>query len=177
MTRLRYEHTVRALERHATVLNELRNRSNIVLSATGIVSSVFAPQALGDPHPIGLVVGALAAVFAGLLCCIWVLFPVADHGRIPTAGARRSVRVRIDWRRHRIRLERPRGWKVTLSSGELQRLPWQEGEAAVLTAMTELLEPARRVNYTTIGRRTEVFNLACLALPVQILFWVLLILV
>jgi hypothetical protein len=60
---------------------------------------------------------------------------------------------------------------VTLGRLEMKRLPWREGERAVLDAMVEAFEPARRVNYHTIEVRTSVFNAACASLPFQIAFW------
>lgn len=47
---------------------------------------------------------------------------------------------------------------------------------AVLDAMVDALDPARLVNYRTIKARTRIFNAACVLLPVQIAFWVLVIL-
>lgn len=166
LARLRYEQTFRALDRHSTILNELRNRASIVLSATGIVASLVAPQALTDPYPAAWAVLALVASAGGLLSCIAVLWPVADKGRLE-AGDDRWV----PWRR------RPRAWKVTLGSEELKRLPWDEGERAVFDAIVGALEPARRVNHRTIENRTRMFNAACLLLPFQIAFWVLVILI
>jgi hypothetical protein len=165
LVRLRYEHTLRALDRHTVILNELRNRSSIILSATGVVASLFARQTLTDPHPAVWAAAALLASGGGLVCCIAVLLPVADKGRIRPHQARW-----VPWRR------RPRAWKVILGRSELERLPWRSGETAVLTSMIEVLEPARLVNYRTLGRRTLFFNAACVFLPLQILFWVLVIL-
>lgn len=165
VARLRYDHTIRALDRHTVVLSELRDRASIVLSATGIVASLFAPHGLTDPHPAGCVAAALLAAGSGLLCCIAVIWPVHDTGTMERQGNARA----------RLR-QRPRAWKVTLGRFELGQLPWDSGEVAVLDAMVDALDPARLVNYRTIKARTRIFNAACVLLPVQIAFWVLVIL-
>ena len=165
LARLRYEHTLRALNRHTVVLSELRSRASIVLSATGLIASFVASQALQHPHPTGLVVVALVSAAAALVCCIAVIWPVHDKGKLDP-----------EIKRPLLRRGRRRTWKVTLGRKEMERLPWDVGEAAVLEAMVAALDPARRVNYRTLEVRSRAFTWACVLLPMQILFWVLVIL-
>jgi len=71
--RLRYEHTLRSLERQSAVLTELRTRASIVLSATGIVASLVGPRALTSRTPLVLAVTALVLLARGLAACVAVL--------------------------------------------------------------------------------------------------------
>jgi hypothetical protein len=75
-----WEQTLRGLDRQATVLSELRQRASIVLSATGITTSLLGATALQDGGLDVWVVAALAVTTIGILLCVWVLKPVRDTG-------------------------------------------------------------------------------------------------
>lgn len=80
--RFRYEETMRALNRQATVLSELRNRANILLAANAVVATLFGTAALGPGHSLWLKIPALLAFALGILACIQVLRPVHDKEEI-----------------------------------------------------------------------------------------------
>jgi hypothetical protein len=66
-----WEQTLRGLDRQATVLSELRQRASIVLSATGITTSLLGAAALQDGGLDVWVVAALAITTIGILLCVW----------------------------------------------------------------------------------------------------------
>jgi hypothetical protein len=144
--RFAYEHTLRALDRYATVLSELRTRTSIVLTATGIVVSTLGASALEDAHPLLPLVCGLVALTAGLAACIAVLWAIGDHGP----------------NRH---------WKVTISNERVRELATREDESDLLRSVVDELTEARRLSYTTLNRRTTYFQMACWLLGVQILAW------
>jgi hypothetical protein len=160
--RLRYEHTLRSVDRHAAVLGELRGRASIVLSASGIIASLFGARVLSEKTPLWISIVALVWLGLGLLACLVVLAPAPDRSRRSWLLAGRR---------------RPRRWKVTLSAGELERATSGGTEETALQNIIDLLTPARKVNYQTLERRTFAFNVACVALVVQIGFWAIALLV
>jgi hypothetical protein len=158
--RLRYEHTLLSLERQATVLSELRIRTSFVLSATGIVASLLGPSALVRETPKSLVALALILVGTGLLCCIGVLWPVHDRGRLADPDLPR-------WRWQR----GTRRWKLHPTIRELEKASVGEGEPEVLDRISKLLGHARRVNYRTLELRSWLFNAACILFTAQLAAW------
>jgi hypothetical protein len=80
-----FEQTQRALERQATILAEFRQRTSMILSATGIVASRLGATALRDGHPRGLMYAALAATALGIGLCLAALRSVNDTPRRPEA--------------------------------------------------------------------------------------------
>jgi hypothetical protein len=92
-----WEQTLRGLDRQATILSELRQRASIVLSATGITTSLLGAAALRDGGLDAWVAAALLVTTIGIFLCVWVLKPVSD------TGDRRE-------------------WRVTVSSEELRGL-------------------------------------------------------
>ncbi len=137
------EQTLRGLDRQATVLGELRQRANIVLSASGIIASLLGATALKNGHPRGVVYAALASTAIGIALCVWVLKSVRDGG------------------------ER-RAWRVTLSKDELLGL---RAESLSPANALDTLITCRGTNYETIALRSDVFIAACACLPVQIGLW------
>lgn len=152
--RLRYQHALRALERQASVLSDLRSRASIVLSATGITASLFGGRALQSHAPGWLNGIALAVVTLGLVACIAVLWPVRDRGTL--GGGANSTR----------------RWKATLTFAEVEEATRSStSEAGMLDALVARLEPAWAVNYATIARRSRVLNAAAVLLVVQVGAW------
>jgi hypothetical protein len=147
--------TMGVLHRQSAVLSELRSRASIVLSATGIIASLLGADGLKHPHPAVPLYAALAFLGVGILLCIAVLSPVHDHG-VTGAGRR---------------------WQVTPTASEVAALaeiergssddPGQPVPAALLTTFVR----ARFVNFDTIARRTNYFNLACVLLLCQLAAW------
>lgn len=140
-----FEQTQRTLDRQATVLSELRQRTSIILSATGIIASLLGAAALKDGHPRGLLYAALLATALGIGLCLRALRTVNDKEN-----------------------DLKREWKVTLSAEELRQLERGEKNLAGLTAE---LAPWRTTNYRTIDARTKLFWRASVVLPVQIWLW------
>jgi hypothetical protein len=140
-----FEQTQRALDRQAVVLAEFRQRTSMILSATGIVASLLGATALKDGHPRELVYGALAATAIGIGLCLAGLRSVNDTK--DDAG---------------------REWKVTLSAEELNS--HLDGKCDVRD-LVRILEPWRKKNYATIKDRSRLFWWASAALPVQLGLW------
>jgi len=88
--RLRYDHTLRALQRQSTVLSELRSRASIILSAMGITASLFGSDALTSNAPGWLKAIALVLLALGLAACMLVALAGArsrpDAGRPEESG-------------------------------------------------------------------------------------------
>lgn len=138
-----WEQTLRGLDRQATVLSELRQRASIVLSATGITTSLLGAAALQDGGLDIWAVAALVITAIGILLCVWVLNPVRDTGE-------------------------EREWRVTVSDDELRRL--LQGELQLPDVLDTLIT-ARTSNFTTIAARSRFFVASCALLPVQIVCW------
>jgi hypothetical protein len=160
--RIRYEQTLRTLDRQAAVLSELRSRASIVLTATGIIASLFGSRALGLDAPGWLKGLALAAVALGLLACIFVLLPVHDGGPMP-ADPRHP--------RKRFGEDRPRRWKVSPTIKELDAAVALESEVAILESIVAKLIPARLLNYRTLKERSRALEWAGVLLLMQVLAW------
>jgi hypothetical protein len=138
-----WEQTLRGLDRQATVLSELRQRASIVLSATGITTSLLGAAALRDGGLDFWVGAALVVTTIGILLCVQVLKPVRDTG------------------------ER-REWRVTVGSDELRELLQ---EKLRLNDVLDTLISARTSNFATIDARSRTFVTSCALLPVQIICW------
>lgn len=160
--RIRYDHTLRALQRQSTVLSELRSRASIILSAMGITASLFGARALTLDSPGWLKAIALVLLALGLLACMLVLSPVRDRGPMPD-----------DPRNPGRRFGRgaARRWKVTPRADELGNATSGDSEPAILDAIVALMIPARRLNYRTLEERSRAFNAAVLLLVLQVAAW------
>jgi hypothetical protein len=144
--------TTSVLQRQSAVLGELRTRASIVLSATGIIASLLGAEGFKHPHPAVPLYAALACLGAGIVMCIAVLWPVSDSG---TTGKGRQ-------------------WQVTPTAGEtalLAPLVSVGSEQPVSADLLRTFVTARFVNYDTIARRTDYFNIACLLLLGQLAGW------
>lgn len=155
--RLRYEHALRALDRQANVLSDLRSRASIILSASGITASVFGAQAFQSGE-VWLTGVALVVVFVGLVFCIAVLWPVSDKGPLLDPDEQAHVKGR-------------RRWKATLTFADVRGATERGSEPVMLDALVALLEPAWKVNYETIATRSALLNWAAALLVVQVLAW------
>jgi hypothetical protein len=163
--------------RQAAVLDQLRARANIVLSATAIVSSLLATDVLRAPHPFGLVVSALATFGLGVGCCVAVLFPVRDGGPLPCEHKLNEINERNASGRGKellpAGLNRACCWKVSLTTSDIRAI--RRGSDGNVVAMDDefsrILGDAAIVNRFMIGRRTDLFQIACILLVVQILLW------
>jgi hypothetical protein len=140
-----WEQTLRGLDRQATILSELRQRASIVLSATGITTSLLGAAALRDGGLDFWVVAALVVTTTGILLCVRVLQPVRDTGE-------------------------GREWRVTVGSEELHEL--RQGKLRLDEVLGTLIT-ARTSNFATIDARSRVFVAGCALLPVQIVCWAL----
>jgi hypothetical protein len=150
VARFMFDQTQRALERQATILAEFRQRTSMILSATGIVASLLGATALRDGHPRGLMYAALAATALGIGLCLAALRSVNDTPGDPK-----------------------REWKVTLSAEELEHL---RSGGSDLRDLAKKLEPCRTMNARTINRRGRLFWWASAALPLQLGLWSLVVL-
>src|SRR5262245_30356991 len=160
--RIRYQHAVRALERQATVLSELRSRASIILSAMGLTASVFGARALESDAPGWLKGVALVFLTLGLAACVIVLWPVHDRGPMPADPRNPGPRFRGGQERR---------WKVTPSARELEDATALGSEQAMLDAIVVSLTPARRVNYRTLEERSLIFVAAVVLLALQVVTW------
>ena len=138
----------------------------MILSATGIIASLIASQALKGPHSSVLAVVALAATVVGVLLCVFVLWPAHDHGSLPGHGEPLPVWNRWPSPRERRRRE----WQVTVPPKATREL---RGAGAITNQLLDELQQARQANYTTLERRSTVFGWACVMLGVQLVLWTL----
>jgi hypothetical protein len=148
------EQMLLGLQRQANVLSELRQRAGLILSATGIVASLFGAQALKENYSRPLAVLAIISTALGIVACMSVLTRVTDKRHLPTDPEDRTGR----------------RWKVTLSWRELQEIAVRGG-ALDATSLVKDLTMARRVNYQTIKKRSFYFLCACWLLLLQLLLW------
>jgi hypothetical protein len=161
---LAFEQTMKALDRQADVLDQLRSRAGIVLSGTGIIASLLGSQALRGPYSLGLAIVALGVTTVGILLCVIVLWPVHDEDALP--GLTEALPLWNRWPRRKA--NRKREWQVTIPRGGVRAL---RGGAAISPEMLDELERARRTNYLTIERRSKVLTLACVVLGAQLVLW------
>ena len=151
------EQMLRGLDRQAQVLSELRQRSSIVLSASGIVASLLGGQALKGDYNHVLAIGALVLTTLGIVACIWVLWKVRDEGAMPEEKGRQ--RTLTGGRRN---------WKVTIPGYRITQL--NAGSISESDVLDEL-RIARRVNFRTLKKRSRVFVAACVLLLLQLILW------
>jgi len=151
------EQMLRGLDRQGQVLSELRQRSSIVLSASGIVASLLGGQALRGDYNHVLAVGALVLTAVGIVACIWVLWKVRDEGDMP---AEESTGGELTGGR--------RNWKVTIPGYRIKQL--DAGSISKSDVLDEL-RIARRVNFRTLKTRSRVFVAACVLLLLQLILW------
>jgi hypothetical protein len=147
---------LRGLDRQATVLSELRQRASIVLSASGIVASLFGTRALEGEFSHTLAALAVASTAAGFLACIAVLWRVRDSGALPTEDAHGKLS------------RGGRNWQVTISGPRLRRIASGNENMGDLI---DVLALSRRVNFRTLKRRSAWFLVACGLLLLELLLW------
>jgi hypothetical protein len=161
-----YKETMRVLARQSAVLDGLRNRAYILLTANSIVAAVFASAAFENSkaqHHLALAILALVVFALGIMCCIGTIWSVHD------AGAVVDPRTWSDYPRWPSG-DRPRRWRVTFQLKELtdfhERLDDQDAKKTVTD-----FELARKTNWATINRRTNFLEAACVLMPIQIALW------
>jgi len=160
-----FEQTMRGLERQGDVLDQLRARAGIVLSATGIIASLLGSQALQGRYSVILALIALGSTAAGICLCVSVLWPVHDEDDLPKDGERLPR-----WNRWpRPEPNRRREWQLTIPRRSVRDL---RGNATITDALLDELDLARYANYVTIERRSKAFGWACLILGIQLVLWV-----
>lgn len=147
---------LRGLDRNASVLSELRQRASVVLSASGLIASLFGAEALKGDYSRVLALAAVASTAAGMILCIAVLWRVSDQGRLPTESPDGTL------------VGGSRDWLVTISSARLRRIA--RGEVG-LDDLVDHLAIARRTNFRTLRRRSRQYIAACCFLLVQLTLW------
>jgi hypothetical protein len=150
-----YQETKRILDRQGTVLSELRNRANILLTANAVVATIFGASALGKGHPLALEIIALIVFTAGVCACLAVLWPV--HDAISSKA-------------------RPRQWQVTFEPKKVATF-LESDDTAVVRDISDLFSRARKTNWATIGRRNGYLVAASILLAAQIVLWSCLVLI
>jgi hypothetical protein len=75
LAEIAYESAVRALDKQERVLEEIRVRMTILLTASSIAVSLLGRSALEEPHPVAVVVAALCAFAASIGASVIVLLP------------------------------------------------------------------------------------------------------
>lgn len=149
-----YDETKRVLDRQSTVLSELRNRANIMLTANAVVATLFASSVLGKDHALALEILALAAFALGIAACVAVLWPVHDY---EAPG-------------------HPRQWQVTFNLQELvtfiegtDSAEWREWTAP--NPKPGKFQRARNLNWRTNKKRTRYLEAAGVLLVIQVGLW------
>jgi hypothetical protein len=138
--KLAFEQTTKGLDRQAEVLDQLRTRTGIVLSATGIIASLLGSQALQGSYSLLLVIVALAATASGILLCIRVLWPVQDTTGVELPQLNEGL---PHWNRWPRKASRRREWQVTVPRTTVRSL--RAGSTVGVEALATL-ERARHTN-------------------------------
>jgi hypothetical protein len=74
--KLAYETAVREHDRQQQVLDSLRTRSGVILSAASVAGGFLGSQAITDgPDPRGWIAAAITAYLLGGFGCTWLLLP------------------------------------------------------------------------------------------------------
>jgi hypothetical protein len=76
--RLAYEAGLRALDKQEGVLDELRNRTGVLLAASALAASFLGREAFRDPAP-GLAVVALSGFMVAIAASVFILVPRRDR--------------------------------------------------------------------------------------------------
>lgn len=163
---LKYEQTLKVLDRQGAVLRELRDRANIVLAATGVVAGLLGDHALQDPHPLLLAILALAALGVGIVCCLGVLRGVRDEGPLKDES---GAVVFPDTRRSPS--TRRRKWKLTLIPGEIDELARTGGASDCREQIVVKMSAATSENHRTINNRNWALIAAGALLIIQVGLW------
>jgi DNA segregation ATPase FtsK/SpoIIIE-like protein len=186
---LRYDETMRVLNRQATVLSELRNRANILLAANAIVATLFGASALGKHHLLALKISALAVFALGIGACVAILWSVHDDGtlvdpaqwpkrmRLPKAEAKENAAAAPTEEEEEEEEEKKkkkkkdiRRWQVTFDPEEVVGY-LNSRNIATVSKINEKFAVARKTNWKTIDRRTTFLEAASVLLAVQIILW------
>jgi hypothetical protein len=194
---LAYEQTTRALEQQAGVLNELRQRTSTLIAVTALVATFLGGQALraeaAQQGPSLLLAVALAALCAGIGACLGVLAVTGMRKREPE-NVEHSEKARGGEGSPHVRRRR---W----STGHRRRKPasrWPHPDDVVALAFsldvevmldhaeerglampnTTRMHAARTLqlhwneNALIISRKQRAFNVACGALALQTVSWI-----
>jgi hypothetical protein len=199
--RLRCELAQKAVDRHASLLDGLRNRANILLTAGGVIATLFGAAVLptfssahGGRQVFALL--ALVATLLGLFCCLGVILPVPDEGPLNTA-----LGATLQWQRvgriysrglSRLWPNRAGGGRDSGSGGAISgplpsAVPSREWQVtvtpgsitdrmdvqAIQAATIAQLEQARKVNFLKIQDLNFLVTWASLVLIAQFLLWAL----
>ena len=163
-TKLAFEQTIRGLDRQAAILDQLRSRGGIILSASGIVASLLGSQALKEKYSLPLAIVALGSTAIGMLLCVWVLWPAHDGDELPEVKGALPR-----WNRWpRMKPNRRREWQITIERDEVGKL---RDKSMVSEELLDKLDRARHANYLTIERRSKAFGWACFVLGIQFALW------
>lgn len=157
---------MRVLGRQSEVLDGLRNRAYILLTANSIVAALFASSFENSQaqHHLVLAILALVAFAVAVTCCIGTLWSVRDAG-ILVDPASRSDHPRWPWR------DRPRRWRVTFDLQTVADFHEKLADWGAYDATVNEFKLARDINWETINRRTKFLQAACALLPIQIALW------
>jgi hypothetical protein len=195
---LSYSAALDAVARDRAVLSQLRTRTSVLLTAISVVTALFGAAAFKQTAVDGVAIGGALGWFAfGLACCLGVLWPVGDRGAASysqpanTQGPRRGW-APYDAQNRARRLARGfawdckvflarwiewardpgcRRWKVTLSSYDIMDNTFGVEEPVAKMRLADLLFDWHEYNMRTIERKTDLLQLAGIALLLQTGFW------
>ena len=158
---------LRRLDRTGAVIADLRQRTGILLAASGIITALFGPQVLMDPDGarVWIAIGlAVVMLIVGLWNCVCVLYPVKDRERRQSDPAERNLLVRFLRRRHDRQVRaaearprwysyfatylpyyRAREWKMGLDRDDFDQIADEARDAAGDDEDLASLEVKRRV--------------------------------
>ena len=150
----RYEETKRILDRQATVMNELRNRANILLAADAIVATLFGASALGKGHLLGLEIAALVAFGLGIAACVAILWPAHDDGDLVDPD---------EWggRRRWPSSKRPRRWQVTFEPDDVVDFEESQMPLGSAQSATSSHSPGSLIGRLYVGGTDTLWLQAC----------------
>lgn len=142
-----YDESVRALDEQAKVLEGLRSRVGVLISAAAISTTFLGEQALRDAGGLHFWAWSALGAFAVLgFCAIGVLFARG-------------------------------GWTFTVDAADLAQRAEKAGAWDSLPKMHKELASANagywQTNDGRLERRHLAFNVACIALVAEVAFWLL----
>jgi hypothetical protein len=158
---------MRVLGRQSAVLDGLRNRAYILLTANSIVAALFASAAFQNSkaqHHLALAILALVAFALGITSCIGTIWSVHDAGPMVDPVAWNGY---PRWPSR----DRPRRWRVTFDLKIVTDFYEKLADQRTYNETVATFNLARKANWATINRRTDFLAAACVLLPIQIALW------
>jgi hypothetical protein len=142
---LAYQESVRGLTQQAGVLDNVRTRAGLLITAANVVTALLATQAIGNRPGIGPGGGvAIGAFIVTMVLSLYILLPKGE-------------------------------WNFAFDAYKLHKMIEGEGYpslGALQRRLARLNEDSQTANVTKLERMFSAFRWACVALTVEVIVWV-----